>query len=130
MKPVSSFAVFSAVLLCVRCTFGGIDPKKSIQEIELDEHTVYAIPVSNDRVTTISFPGQIAALDAANVTVDGKQPAFFQLAHKPGSYFFSVRSLVENAATNLNIRLNNKTYVLELHDSRTPWLSVIFQPRA
>jgi hypothetical protein len=100
---------------------------RQIQEHELDEHSVCAIAVSFTRVTTVSFPGPISAIDAALVTTDGKTPGLFQLAHKPGSYFFSVRSLVKGATTNVNVRWNNKTYVLELQDSATPQLSVIFK---
>jgi hypothetical protein len=100
---------------------------KQIQEIELDEHNVYGIPVAPSRVTTISFPGPISAIDAALVTTDGKSQGLFQLAHKPGSYFFSVRSLVKGATTNVNVRWNNKTYVLELQDSPAPLLSLIFK---
>ncbi len=100
---------------------------KQIQEVELDEHSICTVSVSFSRVTTISFPGPISAIDAALVTTDGKIPGLFQLAHKPGSYFFSVRSLVKGATTNVNIRWNNKTYVLELQDSATPQLSVIFK---
>lgn len=101
--------------------------KRQIQEAELDEHSIYTIPVSFSRVTTVSFPGPISAIDAALVTTDGKTQGLFQLAHQPGSYFFSVRSLVKGATTNVNVRWNNKTYVLELQDSVTPQLSVIFK---
>lgn len=100
---------------------------KQIQELELDEHTLYTIPVSFSRVTTISFPGPISAIDGALVTLDGKTSGLFQLTHKPGSYFFSVRSLVKGATTNVNVRWNNKTYVLELQDSQMPLLSLIFK---
>ena len=100
---------------------------KQIQEAELDEHSIYTVPVSFSRVTTVSFPGPISAIDAALVTTDGKTAGLFQLAHKPGSYFFSVRSLVKGATTNVNVRWNNKTYVLELQDSTTPQLSLIFK---
>ena len=100
---------------------------KQIQELELDEHTVYTIPVSFSRVTTISFPGPISAIDGALVTLDAKTSGLFQLAHKQGSYFFSVRSLVKDAATNINVRWNNKTYVLQLEDSQAPLLSIIFK---
>jgi hypothetical protein len=78
-------------------------------------------------VTTISFPGPISAIDGAMVTVDGKTPGLFQIAHKPGSYFFSVRCLAKDATTNVNVRWNNKTYVLELQESGTPLLSLIFK---
>jgi hypothetical protein len=129
MNRLANFALFALLLSTSQFASGAADESKSIREIELDEHTVYSIPVSNARVTTISFPGPISALDGANITVDGKYPAYFQLSHKPGSYFFSVRSLAKDVVTNVNIRWNNKTYVLELQDSRAPWLSVIFHER-
>lgn len=97
-----------------------------IKDIPLDEQQVVGIPVTNSRVTTVSFPGPIAALEGAGITTDGKQPAQFQLAHKPGAYFFSVRSLVKGAVTNLNVRWNETTYVLELQDSSAPLLAVNF----
>jgi hypothetical protein len=100
---------------------------KAIKEFALDERTVYSIPVSVNRVSTISFPGPISAIDAAQVTVDGKNPAQFQIAHTKGSYFFSVRALAKKSVTNVNVRWNNKTYVLELAESDEPLYSVIFQ---
>ena len=59
-----------------------------IKELALDEHEVFPIPIASGRVTTVSFPGPIAALDGAGITTDGKSPALFQLAHKPGAYLF------------------------------------------
>lgn len=100
---------------------------KPIKEFGLDEHIVYTIPVSGNRVTTISFPGPVSAIDAAQVTVDGKSPASFQIAHTKGSHFFSVRALAKKATTNVNVRWNNKTYVIELIESDEPLYSVIFQ---
>ncbi len=100
---------------------------KPIKEFSLDDHMVYTVPVSGTRVTTISFPGPISAIDAAQVTVDGKAPANFQIAHTKGSHFFSVRALAKKAVTNVNVRWNNRTYVLELVESEEPLYSVIFQ---
>ena len=121
----SPFLSLAVLVLAQAGSLAG-EPKQ-IQERELDEHSVCAVPVSAARVTTVSFPGPISAIDAALVTTDGKTPGLFQLAHKPGSYFFSVRSLVKGAVTNVNVRWNNRTYVLELQDSTTPQLSVIFK---
>ena len=121
-SPLLSLAI---LLLAHSASLAG--ELKQIQERELDEHSICAVPVSFARVTTVSFPGPISAIDAALVTTDGKTPGLFQLAHKPGSYFFSVRSLAKGATTNVNVRWNNKTYVLELQDSATPQLSVIFK---
>jgi hypothetical protein len=100
---------------------------KPIREFALDEHIVYTIPISSNRVTTISFPGPIGGIDAAQVTVDGKTPAAFHIHHTKGSYFFSVRALGKKTTTNLNIRWNQRTYVLELVESSEPFYSVIFQ---
>jgi hypothetical protein len=102
------------------------ESSKTIKEYVLDEHSVYSIPVSGNRVTTISFPGPISAIDAAQITVDGKTPGAFQIAHTKGSYFFSIRALVKKATTNVNLRWNNKTYVLEIVESDEPLYSVIF----
>jgi hypothetical protein len=100
---------------------------KAIQELPLDEQTVYTIPVSVNRVTTISFPGPISAIDAAQVTTDTRRAAAFQIAHTKGSSFFSVRALGKKTVTNVNVRWNKKTYVLELVESDNPLLSVNFQ---
>jgi hypothetical protein len=100
---------------------------KAIQEFILDEQTVYVIPVSGFRVTTISFPGPISAMDAAQASIDPQKPAAFLIAHTKGSSFFSVRAEMRKAITNVNIRWNNKTYVLELVESDEPLLSVTFE---
>jgi hypothetical protein len=100
---------------------------KAIQDFILDEQTVYSIPVSGFRVTTISFPGPISAIDAAQVTIDPQKPAAFLIAHTKGSSFFSVRAEARKAVTNVNVRWNNKTYVLELVESDEPLLSVTFE---
>ena len=118
----------SLLVLLLNCAQAGIaEDHPSIQESRLDEHTVYTIPVSRNRITTISFPGPIAAIDAANVTNDPKLPGQFQIAHTKGSYFFSLKALAPQATTNLNVRWNNKTYVIELIESPSPVYSVIFQ---
>lgn len=100
-----------------------------IQDLILDDHTVYAVPVSGKRITTISFPGPISAIDGAFVTTDPKNPGLFQLAHTKGASYFSARALANEAATNLNVRWNGKTYVFELKESSDPWYSVVLLPR-
>lgn len=101
---------------------------KAIQTFILDEQTVYPIPVAINRVTTISFPGAIAAMDAAQASIDPQKSAPFLIAHAKGSSFFSVRAETKKAVTNINIRWNDKTYVLELVESDEPLLSVTFVP--
>jgi len=102
--------------------------EKRVQDFVLDDHTVYEVPVSATRVTTISFPSAIAAVDAAFTTSDGKTPGVFQIAHTKGTAYLSVRALAKDATTNLNVRWNNRTYVFELRESTEPWYSVVLQP--
>lgn len=121
---MKSFAI--SFLAAVACLTGNAK-YKSIKEFVLDERTVYSIPISTERVTTISFPGPISAIDAAQVTIDPKTPAAFHIAHAKGSWFFSVRAIAKKSITNVNLRWNRKTYVLELVESDEPVLSVIFK---
>jgi len=95
-----------------------------VQTARLDDRAVVTVPVGTNRVTTLNFPGPIAAIDAAGVTTDGKVPGQFQLAHTKGAAFLTVRALTRKAATNLNIRWNKRTYVFELFESDAPVLSL------
>jgi hypothetical protein len=103
--------------------------EQRVQDFLLDDHTVYEVPVSATRVTTISFPSPIAAIDAALTTSDGKAAGLFQIAHTKGTSYLSVRALAKDAATNLNVRWNNRTYVFELRESAQPWYSVLLEPQ-
>lgn len=126
---MSQFASILTGLVIVVTAFPAHANDKAVQEIELDEHVVYTVPVSAGRITTISFPGPIAAIDAALVTTDAKHAGLFQISHTPGAYFFSCKSLVKDARTNVNVRWNNKTYVIALEDSTRPVFSLIFRFR-
>lgn len=101
----------------------------AIQNAPLDDRTIYSVPVGTNRVTTISFPGSISAIDGAGVTMDAKVSGQFQLAHSRGTSFLSVRALVSKATANLNIRWNKRTYVFELVESSTPVLSLILEAK-
>jgi hypothetical protein len=126
MKALVKPLVVTAHLL-IQSSLAFARGDQRVQEMELDEHNVYTVPVSAARVTTISFPVPISAIDAALVSTDGKSNGLFQLAHKAGANFFSVRTLVHDARTNLNVRCNNKTYIVELADSIDPVLSLVFK---
>jgi hypothetical protein len=91
--------------------------EQQVQDLPLNDHMVYSVPVSVLRVTTISFPSPIAAIDGALITTDGKTPGLFQIAHVNGTSYFSVRALAQGAVTNVNVRWNDRTYVFELHES-------------
>src|SRR5213083_2675407 len=121
---------YPSSLLLLSATLAFADSNESIQRLTLDERVVVTVPVATNRVTTISFPGPISAIDAAVVTADGKSQGQFQLAHTKGSSFLSVRALARKAATNLNIRWNKRTYVFELVESDTPVLALNLEDRA
>src|ERR1017187_8360551 len=103
-------SIVSRLLLAVTASFTvtvltatvALADSPAIQRVLLDDHTVISVPVATNRVTTISFPGPIEAIDGAGFTVDGKTPGQFQLAHAKGSTFLSVRALTGRAAGNLN----------------------------
>jgi len=118
----------SILLLAATVALAG--PPEAIQRVTLDERAVVTVPVATNRVTTISFPGPIAAIDAVGVTADGKTPGQFQLAHTKGSSFVSIRALARKVATNLNIRWNKHTYVFEVVESDAPVLALNLEDRA
>lgn len=118
------------LLILLSATVALAEPPEAIQRITLDERIVVTVPVATNRVTTISFPGPIAAIDAVGMTADGKTPGQFQLAHTKGSSFVSVRALARKAATNLNIRWNKRTYVFELIEGDAPVLALNLEDRA
>jgi hypothetical protein len=118
----------SFLLLAATVAFAA--PPEAIQRITLDERVVVTVPVATNHVTTISFPGPIAAIDGVGVTADGKTPGQFQLAYTKGSSFVSVRALARKAATNLNIRWNKRTYVFEIVESDTPVLALNLEDQA
>ena len=118
----------SLLLIAETLHFGSIQAaEQRVQDFVLDDHTVYTVPVSAQRVTTISFPSPIAAIDGALTTADGKTPGVFQIAHTKGTAYVSARALAKGATTNLNIRWNNRTYVFDLHESNEPCYSLILR---
>src|SRR5437660_852930 len=125
MKPLTDF------LLCLLPASALLaDETKAIQSALLDDRAVYTVAVSTNRVTTISFPGPLSAIDAAGVSTDPKVPGPFQLSHTRGSCFFSIRALAPKGSANINVRWNKRTYVFELVESDKPVLSLILEDRS
>jgi hypothetical protein len=122
MKSTAKLIFIAVTVLAT--TVGPAQSAKQILNNFLDDDVLVVVPVATNRVTTISFPGPIDAIDGAGVTVDGKTPGQFQLAHARGSAFLSVRALFPKASANLNIRWNDQTYVFELIESNAPVLSL------
>ena len=124
MKSIVKLSLVTVAVFAVRIALAD---SSAIQNVLLDERTVVSVPVASNRVTTISFPSPIDAIDGVGITVDGKTPGLFQLAHVKGSAFLSVRALAPKASANLNIRWNDHTYVFELTESNAPVLSLVMQ---
>src|ERR1017187_4320682 len=122
MKSITNILLLTVTVLAANVALA--QPTKEIVKDFLDENVLIVVPVATNRVTTISFPNAITAIDGAGITVDGKTPGQFQLAHTKGSAFLSVRALLPKAAANLNIRWNDRTYVFELLESDKPVLSL------
>ncbi len=123
MSPLVKFLLIAQAVEFVAIHAMG----QPIRDFVLDDHTVYSVPVSGARVTTVTFPSPISAIDGALTTTDGKVPGLFQIAHTKGTAYFSARALVKGATTNLNVRWNNRTYVFELQESEKPCYSMILR---
>lgn len=98
----------------------------AIQRVVLDPLKVTRIPIATDRLTTLRFPSPPTDLASALVATEPHPAALFLLSFLPGESFFSLRALGPGASTTLNVVWKSQTYVLELVESKTPWLSVIF----
>jgi hypothetical protein len=52
-------------------------PSQQILTDLLDENVLIVVPVATNRVTTISFPSAITAIDGAGITVDEKTSGLY-----------------------------------------------------
>ena len=107
------------------CSVASAHPTNAVQRLTLNPMTVLRIPVARDRLTTIRFPSALSDLQAALVVTEPHPEALFLVTFRTGDAFFSVRALAAGTNTSLNAVWKNQTYVLELVESPTPWLSVI-----
>jgi hypothetical protein len=115
-------SLFGAVCLS---SVASAHPTNAVQRLTLNPMTVLRIPVARDRLTTIRFPSALSDLQAALVVTEPHPEALFLVTFRTGDAFFSVRALAAGTNTSLNAVWKNQTYVLELVESPTPWLSVI-----
>lgn len=124
MKNLLPKALFIALLAAVSAT---AQPSNAIQRLVLNPMAVTRIPVALDRLTTVRLPSPPSDLESARVSTEAHPDALFLLSVQPGSSSFSLRALVANTNTTLNLTWKGQTYVLELVESRQPWLSVLFE---
>ena len=99
----------------------------AITNLWLNDQAVIEIPVGLQRVTTVNFPAPIQAVDAAGLTADGRTPGVFQIAQPPAGSSLAFRALVPGASANVNVRLDQRTYVLLLRETNSPVLAVNFR---
>lgn len=118
----------SLLLLAVTGAVACAQSTNPIQRLVLDSMAVVRIPVAMDRLTTVRLPSPLSDVESARVGTEPHPDALFLLAIQPGSPIFSVRALVPNTNTTLNVTWKGQTYVLDLFESRQPWLSVVFDP--
>lgn len=96
-------------------------------EYRLNQGEIYRIYVKmNDGVTTIQFPSVISEIAGKNISVDGKDTDF-QIAARPGSYYFNVSALKPGVSTTLTVTYNRQLYILYLIQSdKEAYASVVF----
>ncbi len=95
-----------------------------ITNLWLNDQAVIELPVGQHRVTTVNFPHPIQSLDGAGLTADVRTPGLFQVAQSGSS--LALRALAGGASANFNVRLNDRTYVFLLTESKSPVLTVNF----
>lgn len=110
-----SFVLFSAL--------GSSLGASPIVEYSLNPYKALDLVISRE-VTTITFPGAITAVAAADmliesgkesgVEVDPPTPMRFQVTHPPGANFLLVRSLLPTAIGRLTVIFEEAAYVFQL----------------
>ncbi len=119
--------VASSLLTALGLVTAGAQSHSMVTNVLLNDQEAVALPIGLHRVTTVTFPRPIQAIDGAGMTLDGRTPGVFQLAYEPTNAFFALQALVPGASGNLNVRLAQRTYVLLLSESKTPMLAVNFR---
>jgi len=92
----------------------------AVRAYPLDERTVYSIRIDRDAPTTCVFPDAPTALEGAGVSTKTDDGAAVLLSHQPGTDFFSVRALRDDAAGALNVVFHGKVFVLSFATGGEP----------
>ena len=99
-----------------------------VTNLWLNDQAVVEVPIGLHRVTTLSFPRPLQSFDGAGLTADARTPGQFQLAQSTGYSSVALRALATGATANLNVRMDDRTYVFLLTESQNPVLAVNFLP--
>jgi len=101
-------------------------PAAEIRSYPLDERSVYTVRLSLAEPTTCVFPGALKALVGANVSTKLDDNPGVLLSHEPGTEYFSLRALKENAAGALNVVFRGRVYALAFITAVEPDRAVVF----
>ena len=110
---------------CLAARLAAADPLL-VTNLWLNDQAVVELPVGLHRVTTVTFPHPIQSLDGASLTTDARTPGLFQVAQSAGNSSLALRALASGASANFNVRLDDRTYVFLLTESKSPILAVNF----
>jgi len=103
----------------------GVAPA-AIRTYPLDERSVYTIRLSKDEPTTCVFPAAIKAMVGANVSTKAEDAPGVLLSHEPGTEYFSLRALKDNAAGALNVVFRGHVYAVAFVTAGEPDQAVVF----
>jgi len=92
----------------------------------LDERSIYTVRLSKDEPTTCVFPGAIKALVGANVSTRADDAPGILMSHEPGTEYFSLRALKENATGALNVVHRGRVYALAFITGESADQAVVF----
>lgn len=108
------------------CFAGALAVAGPVKRYPLDERSVYAVRVSTDVPTTVIFPGPVAALDGAGVSLRAEDVPPILISHQPGTRFFSVRALQPGAAGAANVIFRDHVFAFSFTTEAEPDRSVTF----
>ena len=97
-----------------------------IRAYPLDERSVYSIRLSKGEPTTCVFPGPIKALVGANVSTKADDAPGILLSHEPGTEYFSLRALKDDATGALNVIHRGRVYALAFITAESADQAVVF----
>lgn len=92
----------------------------------LDERSIYSIQLAKGQPTTCVFPGPLKALVGANVSTKADDGPGILLSHEPGSEYFSLRALKEDATGALNVIYQGRVYALAFVAGESADQAVVF----
>lgn len=97
-----------------------------IRTYPLDERSVYSIRLAKGAPTTCVFPGPIKALVGANVSTKVDDVPGILMSHEPGTEYFSLRALKDDATGALNVIHRGRVYALAFATGESADQAVIF----